>query len=153
MKSWSGFLVALIWLLALSAAALAQPVLDGHAEGNEAVSEKAGQRVVELPPAVVGKSGKPLPPRKATFPIANAPFVFMIETQAQLLECSEFEVRADECRPSTIGQQVLTRTWIVKRQGRWWLCAGPERSAECLDPPGFNGGSGNPAFRQPFSKR
>lgn len=127
--------------------------LNGHAEANEAVSEHSGARAVELPPALVDKNGIRLPPRRATFPIANAPFFFMIETPDQLMECTQFEVNTKECRPSTLGQQVLTRTWIVKRQGRWWLCAGPERAAECLDPPGFNSGRGNAAFRHPSSKR
>ncbi len=153
MRSWGVVLIALIWLLALSTVAFAQAPLNGHAEANEAVTVKAGVRSVELPPAAVDKNGKPLPRRAATFALASAPFVYMIETSEQLMECSEFELRAEECRPSTLGQQVLTRTWIVKREGRWWLCAGPERAAECLDPPAFNGGRGNASFRHPSSKR
>lgn len=151
MKSWTAFICSLAWLLLFAAMAAAQSISpDLYASNNEAVGRTTeGKRVVEPPPQLVSKSGKPLPRVLAVLRAQDATFVFMIETADRLVECSHAELRPDECQPSTIGAEVRSRTWIVKRRGRWWECAGPSHDAECIDPPAYNGGRGTASLRLP----
>lgn len=121
-----------------------------YAEGNEAVSkDSAGRRKVELPPMPVGGSGKPQRLTADPMPVATSPFVYMLETNDGLTECTHPYVRDGECQPSSIGTKKRSRIWMVKRNGKWWLCGGPARSAECYDPPAYNGGKGTDTWRMP----
>ncbi len=124
-----------------------------YAEGNEAVGkEAAGNRKVELPPAPVGRSGKPQLLNPTPMPVTSSGFVYMIETNDGLTECSHADIRSGECQPSTIGTKKRSRIWVVKRNAKWWLCGSPARSAECYDPPAYNGGKGTDTWRSPMTE-
>jgi hypothetical protein len=116
-------------VLAIAALAIASAcarAADYSAAANEAVTvDEHGRRRVELPP---GSNSKPLVHQPV--PPAGG-VVYMIETERGLVECSGRVYRRDECRASSIGSIRMIRAWVVKRQGKWLQCGGPEASARC----------------------
>jgi hypothetical protein len=107
---------------------------------NEAVQLVNGQRKVLLPPFAnddrIEVSRRTLPPLdgpdgKRTGTFAHA--VYMVETQAGLVECAFPLPHERHCRPSTYGSIKLKRTWTVLRKGVWQNCSGPtaDRTLNC----------------------
>jgi hypothetical protein len=97
--------------------------------GNEAVhvDQRTGERTVDLPPGS-GPGGS----RRLLTPFADpSGEVFLIETKKGLVECSQALYRDKECRAPTFGQGRRPRTWVVKRQDKWWRCSRPARDAGC----------------------
>ena len=100
---------------------------DYSAPANEAVRiDRTGERTVQLPP---GSNVTRLP---AQAPPPDGGTVYMIETEAGLVECTHRWYRKDECRAATFGKLRVMRAWVVKRGGTWWQCSLPSTDAKCL---------------------
>ena len=111
------------------AAASAQPK-GATVPYNEAVKVVGGQRQVQLPPM---SNDEKVSFYEAGFSKGDRYIgIYMIETAAGLVECVDPLYHARSCRPSTYGQKVLHRTWIVLRGKSWQMCLGPDRVERCL---------------------
>lgn len=97
---------------------------------NEAVKVVGGKRLVQLPPMSNDDKVSFYEPgfSKGDRYIG----IYMIETEAGLVECVDPLYHARSCKPSTYGAKKLNRTWIVQRAGEWQMCQGPQRVERCL---------------------
>ena len=127
--------VAAVLLLVSLAAISAERYLP---EANEIfTTDKDGVKRIMLPPVPVDRNGKRVVAKAK--PLAAAVYLYMIQTFDGLIECSEPAIEQGACRPSSIGNYVSYRTWVVRRSGKWLHCAGPAKDAKCWAPPAQNG--------------
>ena len=129
----------LVIAVALAASAAIAPVVDAQpltrAQNNEVFyTDKEGKQRVMLPPMPRDGNGKPATPTPDPYPLGDTrgSLVYMIETGQGLIECSELHRRL--CRASTFGKRQQVRYWIVRRNGLWHMCNGPEATATCVVP-------------------
>ncbi len=94
---------------------------------NDAVRSVGGQRVVDLPPAIPGYSPTRRPP-KLDGPAGGR---YMVETPTGLVQCTSPMVERESCEPSDLGQVQRWRSWVIKRQGQWQVCAEPVVGSQC----------------------
>ena len=126
--------VAAVLLLVSLAAISAERYLP---EGNEIFYiDKEGVKRIMLPPPLIDRTGKRVVPKAK--PLDKAVYLYMIQTFDGLIECSEPAIEQGACRPSSIGNYVSYRTWVVRRSGKWLHCDGPSRQAKCWAPPAQN---------------
>lgn len=122
---------ALVTTLALAALATAMPAEAQFVKGNEAVKALPdGSRQVETPP--LPKASVLAAPCKADGPGCSPNGWVMVETPQGLQECTEFYARPGTCRASTYGSEKRPRRWIVKTNGQWMQCPGPEITSRCV---------------------
>ncbi len=124
-----------------------------HAQGrgptavyNEAVKVIDGVRHVQLPPLSNDdrvKFSVSLPPEKKTAETPQQAWLqgikwdtpereqqmgwIMVETDEGLVECTDPVYHPNQCRPSTYGQKLLSRTFLVLYRGQWMACVNPAK--------------------------
>ena len=99
---------------------------------NEAVRTVNGQRVVDvLPFPAHMKHALAYLKRPEQYPTNQS--VNSIETQQGLMDCvGTLWYHPQACSRSTLGKQVLDRTWVVEMNGRWFTCATYTTSKSCV---------------------
>ena len=132
---------ATLVLAALVPHAAAQPGPRMHAEANEAVYvDQFGNKKYRMPPQPMRPDGTPQ--GKPVRPFTFVDTAYMVETSNGLMECASLWL--DTCRPSTYGTgQLMTRWWIVLRNGIWYSCFGPARTDKCIAMVAYNGPKGD----------
>lgn len=124
-------LIALAPLVFASEKSAAEP--GATAPYNEAVRIEGGRRVVEVLPfpshmnSAVKFFKTPEQDRPHTAPVV------VIETPDGLQDCigtSWYHPKA--CSPSSFGKEKRLRTWLVKRDGKWFGCTNQMKPASCV---------------------
>jgi hypothetical protein len=121
-----------LYLIAAAAALALVPAstFAQFVKGNEAVKVMPdGSKRVETPPQPAATLATPCPAAKAG--CAGGGWK-MVETDAGLVECTEFYARPGTCRPSTYGAQKFARVWVVKTKSQWMQCQYPDLTSKCV---------------------